>query len=255
MKKSDGKPVDTIDWNGFKIMVENKPGSKRVWHDRLSGASGMKTMKYPYGYFSGIKGMDGDSLDVFVLPDEHEKTIYVVKQLVPLTGQVDEEKVIVGAESKKRAKLCFEQHNPNPKAFGGIETYSINEFKKKYSDNIKKAEALSQGYDPNTPLNLDLNNIETVQFLLQSLDSFGEDQIVQVYKEIWGQENLSTQDTESLLNEIQGFLTDQMQLLELGIQAQQEQMQNLQERSLSWKPRTRNLVNGLRSQFGLSRLG
>jgi hypothetical protein len=106
-------------FQGLPISIENDAGSVRSGVDK-DGKPWKTKMKYPYGYFTGSKGADGDGVDVYVGPDEEASNAYVVHQNDVETGKYDEDKVMLGFESKKDAKEAFLAHYNNPDFLGDI---------------------------------------------------------------------------------------------------------------------------------------
>ena len=52
--------------HGMRLAIENPRGSLRHWESR-DGRKGTTQMRFHYGYFEGVKGADGDELDVLSL--------------------------------------------------------------------------------------------------------------------------------------------------------------------------------------------
>ena len=265
-EKSDSKPSRIVDFHGLKIGIETDRGEKRMWRCKESGKSGITTMKNPYGFFIDSKGIDGDSLDVFVGPDLTSEDVYVITQLKPVSGKKDEYKVIAGAESVKQAKNIYLMHYDTEDTFGGIEKYSLEEFKKKFLDKMaKNIESMDSSLqDTEIPIEdggMDLNDLETVNHALSMIDHFGEEQLVQLATEIWGDENFSEdlQNPRILKKQVQGFLTDQNDILQQGQDEEivphlnfPRKMHKIVKNPESWDQETTSKVANLRQQFGLS---
>ena len=124
--------LPSLEFQGFSIAVENKAGSSRHWKDENSGESGSTKMKYPYGYFRGTLGVDGDAVDVFVGPDESSEKVYVVTQMKkPGFDEVDEQKVMLGFSSAAAAKEAYLAHYNDSRFFGSMKEFTVLEFKDK----------------------------------------------------------------------------------------------------------------------------
>jgi len=89
-------------------------------------------MKYDYGYVKGSKGMDGGGVDCFVGPNPMAQMAYVVHiKKLPDFKKFDEDKVMLGFNSKKEAKHAFLIHYDKPDFYGGMDVMPMAEFKKK----------------------------------------------------------------------------------------------------------------------------
>jgi len=128
--KSGKYPKRLIKWHGLKIRIENEEGTIR----RGIGPDGIPwetEFKYPYGYIEGFKGLDKDELDVFVGPLINfppANKVYIVNQ-VKDDGSPDEEKIIIGVDSKDSAKKVYlSNYEIGWKNYRKIEEMSIREF-------------------------------------------------------------------------------------------------------------------------------
>lgn len=141
---SGHKLHDQYSWNGLKISIENRAGSKRKWTDR-HGNKGITTMRVDYGYINRTIGKDGDHIDCFIGPNEDAEKVYVVHQHVD--GKHDEDKVMLGFDSAKAAKEMYLKHYCSSDFFGGMTILTLHEFKDKVIgkriDKIKKAQKFS----------------------------------------------------------------------------------------------------------------
>lgn len=117
-------------FQNLPISIENRKGSVRRGTDN-DGEEWETKMKHPYGYIRGTKGPDGDAVDVFVGPNEDAAYAYVIHSNNPETGEFDEDKVMLGFNSSKRAKEVFMQHYDDPKFFGGIDRIPMWQFSEK----------------------------------------------------------------------------------------------------------------------------
>lgn len=126
--KLDGK----MDFNGIPISIENGRSRIRAWHDPHNNTSGMTLMKHPYGYIRGIKGTDGDELDVYVGPDRQAKNVYIVNQMkAPGFTKFDEQKVMLGFADQEAARSAYLKHYDNPRFLGSITVMPLEEFREK----------------------------------------------------------------------------------------------------------------------------
>jgi hypothetical protein len=87
---------------GFPVVVEVERGISR-WQ----GSSGGAAMAAPYGYFPGTVGNDGDSVDVFLGPNEQAVSAFVLHQCNPDTRQFHQHKVMLGFDRLEDAVAVF----------------------------------------------------------------------------------------------------------------------------------------------------
>lgn len=125
---------------GMPILIENKKGSVRSGKDS-DGTPWKTLMRDHYGEFTGVPGVDGDNLDVFIGPEllKMQRTngkeglfdkVWVVHAKSKTTGRYDEDKVMFGYKTKEDAVRAFKQHYDQPEKFlGPINEYSISGFK------------------------------------------------------------------------------------------------------------------------------
>ena len=120
-----------LKFQGLDISVENAAGTTRRGSSPHWGPWETH-MKYDYGYVKGSKGMDGGGVDCFIGPNEKAKMAYVVHILkLPDFKKYDEDKCMLGFNSKKEAKDAFMAHYDSHKFFGGMDVIPMAEFKKK----------------------------------------------------------------------------------------------------------------------------
>jgi len=112
-------------WRGLEISIEAKAGQYRPWKDD-QGREGKTLMRYDYGYIRGTEGVDKaphkkrpDHLDCYVGPYEGARWVYIVHQIVPKTGEHDEDKVMLGFRSARDAKAAYLAHIPRS-YYGGM---------------------------------------------------------------------------------------------------------------------------------------
>lgn len=117
---------------GMDIRIENPQGSKR----RGVGPDGTPwetEMRAHYGYFAGTEGADGDKLDVFVKPGTAEDwrgPVFVIDQIDPKTGQLDEHKVVMGAADEAEAEgLYRSNYDADWQGLGAITRLPLPAFK------------------------------------------------------------------------------------------------------------------------------
>jgi len=146
--KLDGRTT----FQGLPISVENQKGSVRkgkcekgkpwsCWRTRMTAH---------YGYLTnGMKGVDGDKLDVFIGPDENAKVAYVVHtKKAPTYKEFDEDKCMLGFGSAAEAKKAFiANYGGEEKHFGSMDAIPMNEFKKRVSNPKVKPQKLVAAWE------------------------------------------------------------------------------------------------------------
>ena len=111
----DATPVKrVIEWQDFKIGIQYFPFQDR--HGRMLPAA--------YGHFQKTKGADGMALDVYVGTKLESPKIYAIAQHI--NGEFDEEKMVIGVESKEEAYKLFTKAMP-AEFFGDIRELGLDE--------------------------------------------------------------------------------------------------------------------------------
>lgn len=263
-EKSDGKPVRWVNYKGLDIGIETDKGQKRLWFDRDTGASGVTVMKFPYGFFKGYKGADGDSLDVFVGPDLETDDVFVVKQVKPRTGLFDEYKVMIGFESQRQAKNAYLMHYNDEKYFDSIKEYKFPEFKNKFLSGKPLSKSLENEETEETPsgsYGMNYNDPQVIEHLSDIFEKLTDEQISAISEDIWGNSNTPEGRNPVLLRaEVKGFLMDQENLLSLATNHEDEVTPKLQMKGKTreyvesphlWEPELLKFVQELRQQLDL----
>ena len=97
--------------HGLSIAIENPAYTYRKGIDK-TGQQWMCLMQAHYGYIQGVKGNDGDEMDVFIGIVPESDTVYIVNQKTA-DGFFDEHKVMIGFLSQQQAvetyQHCFER--------------------------------------------------------------------------------------------------------------------------------------------------
>lgn len=135
-------------YNGLPINIEVRSGDYR--HGYAHGGKWKKKMFCHYGFIPNTEGYDNEEIDVYLKPEANKSAnVYIIKQMKTVDGQkeFDEEKVMIGFDSKHHAKSVYLQHM-GEKYFGGIEGMSLDEFKnhikrEKTSEMVKRIPAIS----------------------------------------------------------------------------------------------------------------
>lgn len=142
LKTAEHKLQGNIEFQGLPIAVENRAGSVREGTTR-DGHHWRTKMKVPYGYIKGTEGADGEGVDVFVGPKEDAADAYVVHQHKPDGTGYDEDKVILGTESKEEAKELYLAHYDDPKFLGPISKVPVEKLQELVEEK-KKLTKISQ---------------------------------------------------------------------------------------------------------------
>jgi len=105
-------------------------------------------MQSHYGYFNRTKGKDGDQIDVFIGDHPESKTVFVVDQNNPQTGEFDESKVMLGYNSIEEAQQAYlENYDKGWKGLGVITPIDIDTFKTWLGDGHRQAKPFSEYVD------------------------------------------------------------------------------------------------------------
>lgn len=105
-----------LDYQGLPVHIENAPGSVRHWK-APDGTSGDTVMHAPYGYVARTNGVDEDEVDVFIGPDLGAERVFIIHQQDPLTGEYDEDKVMLGCQNGEQAQRLYAEHYDDPARF------------------------------------------------------------------------------------------------------------------------------------------
>jgi hypothetical protein len=88
-------------------------------------------MAYGYICLPQADHVDGDKIDVFLGPNQDAPMVYVVHQLkAPEFKAYDEDKVILGVESRSEAERAYLAHYDTPDFFGWIDEIPIETFRR-----------------------------------------------------------------------------------------------------------------------------
>ena len=119
--------VGTIDFQGLKVRVENRKGSFRSGTDS-DGHAWRVRMHAHYGEIANTEGADGDCLDVYVGPNADSVLVVVVHQNNPVSGEYDEDKVLIGFDSPKDAVVLYRKQYDRPGFYGSHTVLNIGQF-------------------------------------------------------------------------------------------------------------------------------
>lgn len=160
--------------HGLDISIENRKGSVRRGVDK-DGHEWKTKMHYAYGYIRGTVGKDKDHLDCYIGPDKKSCKVFIVHQNDPVTGDYDEDKVMIGWNSAEEAKAAYLKQYDRPGFFGSMHTTDIDTFKKVVLD--KKNHGKKLVIRKSMPEKLDNRFYEVFKHIFS-----GEDGKVDVYR-------------------------------------------------------------------------
>jgi len=131
LKKND-EVKKTVFIDGIQINIEWPKGSTRKYPDYE------RHMKCDYGYFAAIQGNDGEELDCYVGPNLKSKKVFQISQIHRDTAAYDEEKIMLGFDTKEQAAECYKYHI-SPDNMGDIREITIEDLKKRV-DLLRKSD-------------------------------------------------------------------------------------------------------------------
>ena len=109
-KKAGNYKKGHLSFGGYDFTVETPKGITRSGKDE-QGKPWSVTMHDTYGYILGKIGVDGDHIDMFINDaadlDTFDGNVYVVDQVNPETGEIDEHKVMYGYPSEEAATEAY----------------------------------------------------------------------------------------------------------------------------------------------------
>jgi hypothetical protein len=115
---------------GMDVSIENRKGSVRKGKDK-DGHEWRTKMHFAYGYIRGTVGKDKDHLDCYVGPNRESEKVFVVHQNDPVSGEYDEDKVMLGFDTAEEAKAAYLKQYDRPGFFGSIDETDVETFKEK----------------------------------------------------------------------------------------------------------------------------
>jgi tRNA G10 N-methylase Trm11 len=115
--------------NGMDISIENPKDSTRSGVDK-HGRPWENRLAHHYGYILGTRGKDKDHLDVFVGPNHQSDKAFVIDQVDPETGKLDEHKILIGFDSTEEARQGYlDSYQKGWKGLGNITETTVPELK------------------------------------------------------------------------------------------------------------------------------
>ncbi|WP_375212617.1 LPD38 domain-containing protein [Aquabacterium sp.] len=124
--------------HGMDIAIENPRGSTRRGTSP-EGVQWESTMAHHYGYIKGTVGNDKDHVDTFIGQNPDSPRAFVVDQIDPKTGNFDEHKVVLGADSEEQAReIYLANYEKGWQGLGAITELPMPAFKSWVKDGIKR---------------------------------------------------------------------------------------------------------------------
>jgi hypothetical protein len=134
MKEAGNYKVGRARIGGLDVSIENPQGSTRSGVDQ-TGKPWSQEMQSHYGYLRGTVGKDKDHIDVFVKPGTPPEMadnapVFVVDQVDPKSGKLDEHKIMMGFGSQAEADAGYHaNYQKGWKGAGAITPTTLGEFK------------------------------------------------------------------------------------------------------------------------------
>lgn len=124
--------------HGLDVTIENPRGSTRSGVSP-EGVPWETTMQHHYGYVRGTVGADKDHVDTFIGANPESTRVFVVDQVDPKTGEFDEHKVVMGADSPEQAReIYLSNYEPGWKGMAAITELPMDAFKSWVRDGAKR---------------------------------------------------------------------------------------------------------------------
>jgi len=148
---------------GLDLAIENPEGSIRSG-TAADGTKWETTMADHYGYIRGTIGKDKDHVDAFVkpgTPEDYRGPVFVVDQVDPKTGALDEHKVIIGAATEEEARAIYRRNYAKDwNGLGDISRLPMAAFKSWVKDGAKREPLgdITQWKSASDPAQADLQN-------------------------------------------------------------------------------------------------
>jgi hypothetical protein len=134
------KTTNIMNFKGLSIVIENPIGSIRTGVDK-KGNPWQTKFFYPYGYISGTKGADGDGIDCFIGNNVTSNKVFVIHQ-TDGNGTFDEDKIMLGFDSKEQARDAYLAHYNTQGYIGVITEIPFYEFMEQLKTKGKTGEKL-----------------------------------------------------------------------------------------------------------------
>lgn len=145
-------PKGHLKVQGLPITIENAKGDIREGK-APDGTEWSVEMPEAYGYIKRTTGTDKEQVDVYLGPEPMMPEVYVVNQLNPETGKLDEHKVMIGFGSLDEARATYDagfSDGSGPSRRHSIAEMPMEEFKAWLKD-PKSAKRLARSFEGERP--------------------------------------------------------------------------------------------------------
>ena len=144
--------VGSLVFQGIPIDIENAKGDVRSGVDK-DGHKWATISHAHYGEFrDGVRGEDGDKIDVYVGPDDKSQLVVIVNQNDPVTGKHDEQKCMLGFATVADALALYKRQYDRPKFYGSHVAMTLDRFRSKIVDKKNDGLALAKATSSGKPL-------------------------------------------------------------------------------------------------------
>lgn len=126
--------------SGIPFVMENPVGSIRRGVDG-NGKAWESKLPADYGYVSRTIGADGDQVDAYVGPDHNSQRAWVIDQIDPKTGRLDEHKMMLGFSSPEAAIAAYDgafSDGSGPRRRAAVTETTITDLKQWLADGDTK---------------------------------------------------------------------------------------------------------------------
>lgn len=147
-KKAGNYKKGHLSFGGYDYTVETPKGVTRSGKDE-QGKPWSVTMHDTYGYILGKIGVDGDHIDMFINDaadlDTFDGNVYVVDQVNPETGELDEHKVMYGYPSEEAATEAYlANYSKGWKGLGKVTSVTKSTFDKWLESSDRKTKPFAE---------------------------------------------------------------------------------------------------------------
>ena len=128
---NEAKLHSHMNFQGLDISIEIPAGGERTGVNKKTGEKWAHKIDDHYGYIKGTHSPDGEHLDCYVRKNPvKDSKIYVMHQLTVDGSKFDEDKVMLGYESKSEAIRAFKKFTFKPGVmYGGCTEFNLDHFK------------------------------------------------------------------------------------------------------------------------------
>lgn len=159
-----------IVYGNIPIRIEQEVGSIREGYDS-DGNHWQTPFENEYGYFESTIGVDGDEVDVYLGEFLDTDIVYIIHQRDPVSGDYDEDKVMMFFQSPEEAKKAYQKHYDRPGMFGGMTEVDIAQFRRLLRDR-KGSKLTSAGIGNGSDKDVLIASLKKLKDLLNGKDTY-----------------------------------------------------------------------------------